>query len=318
MSEAAKVLFLDDDQSILELLRRLFANDGLEVLTSTSGPEAIEVVKCNDISVIVSDNLMPGMKGTEFLRQAKHISPDSVRIMLTGCADMQAAVDAINKGEVYKFVTKPWNHDEFRSIVLHSVDRHKTVQSLRKADEHSLYSLAQTIELKDPYTKGHCDRVAKYALAIAEALDLEEGFRENVKRGSWLHDCGKIGVPEAILNYPGPLKADQMEVVKKHPGWGADVARLANLPETVINVILYHHERYDGKGYPSGLAGDDIPIEARIVNVADIYDALTSERAYRDQLDHRQAMEILASNRGTCSDPQIVDIFVDVVAGIGE
>ncbi len=316
MEKAAKVLFLDDEPGILDALRRLFIDDHVAVLTSTHGSDALDKLEKNDVSVLVSDNLMPGMRGIEFLQRAKHLSPDTVRIMLTGYADMEAAVDAINKGEVYRFITKPWDDDEFRKTVLHSIDRYETVQSLRKADEHSLYSLGQTIELKDPYTKGHCDRVAKYALALAETIGVEKELRENIKRGSWLHDCGKIGVPEAILNLTAPLTAEQMSIVKNHPTWGAEVARLAHLSDTIVNIILYHHERFDGKGYPSGLKGEEIPLEARVVSVADIYDALTSDRAYRARMTRDQAVRIIAGNKGTCSDPRIVDAFINLLGGI--
>ena len=187
------------------------------------------------------------------------------------------------------------------------------MQSLKKGDEYALYSLAQTIELKDAYTKGHCDRVAKYALAIADVLGLEDTLKEHIRQGSWLHDCGKIGVPEAILNYNGPLSSEQMDIIKKHPCWGADVVRLAHLSETVVNIILYHHEHYDGTGYPVGLKGEDIPLEARIVNVADVFDALTSERPYRGRMAREKAIEILIDNKNTCSDPSITDIFIDLL-----
>jgi putative nucleotidyltransferase with HDIG domain len=313
MDEAAKVLFLDDEPGILHALTRLFVDDHVVVLTSTYGPDALEKLGKNDVSVFVSDNLMPGMKGVEVLGLAKDLSPDTVRIMLTGRADVEVALDAINRGEVFRFITKPWDDDEMRETVLHSVDRHSMVRSLKKADEHALYSLAQTIELKDSYTRGHCDRVAQYAVAIAKALGLPDEQSENIRRGSWLHDCGKIGVPEAILNFTGPLTDEQMAVVRNHPRWGAEVARLAHLPDTVINIILYHHERFDGQGYPSGLRGEDIPLEARIVNVADIYDALTSDRAYRARLTQEQAMGVLIGNKGTHSDPRIVDVFIAIL-----
>jgi putative two-component system response regulator len=310
-----KILFLDDDQNVLNALRRLFVRD-FDILMSTSGPDALDLLRKNEVSVIVSDNLMPGMKGIEFLQQAKHIAPDSVRIMLTGYGDMQAAIDAINRGEVYKFIEKPWDNDELRATIVGSVDRYRVVRSLRMADEYSLYSIAQTIELKDHYTRGHCDRVARYAVAMAEAMGIDEMLKENIRRGSWLHDGGKIGVPEAILNYPGPLNEEQMTVVKQHPGWGADVIKLAHLPEPIVNIALYHHEHFDGSGYPFGLRGDVIPIEARIVNVADIFDALTSERPYRQGLSQPQALEILAKNKCSYSDPDIVELFVGVLGRI--
>jgi putative two-component system response regulator len=307
-----RVLFLDDEQNVLNSLRRLFIRD-FDILMSTSGPEALDLLRHNDVSVIVSDNLMPGMKGIEFLQHAKRIAPDSVRIMLTGHGDMQAAVDAINQGEVYKFIAKPWDSNELKATILDSIERYRVIRSLRMADENSLYSIAQTIELKDHYTKGHCDRVARYAVTMAEAMGFDETLKENIRRGSWLHDGGKIGVPEAILNYPGPLSEEQMSVVKQHPGWGADVIRLAHLPEPIVNIALYHHEHFDGSGYPLGLKGDVIPIEARIVNVADIFDALTSDRPYRGGLGQQKALEILASNSCTYSDPDLVELFIDVL-----
>jgi putative two-component system response regulator len=310
VTENAKVLILDDEENVLRSLRRLLVDDGFEVRTCTRGSEAIEALKGGETSVIVSDNLMPGMKGVDFLERAKEISPDSVRIMLTGHTDMQTAMDAINRGAVYKLITKPWDDDTLRRVVRDSVSRYQIISSLKKADEYSLRSLAQTIELKDHYTKGHCDRVAEYALAIAGAMGLEEGVTKDIEHGSWLHDCGKIGVPETILNHHGRLSEKQMALLKKHPCWGADVARLAHLPQGIINVILYHHERYDGLGYPEGLAGEEIPLEARIVNVADIYDALTSKRPYRPPMTHEKAVEILKQNRGASSDPHIVDIFL--------
>jgi putative two-component system response regulator len=203
-----------------------------------------------------------------------------------------------------------------RATVLGSVERYRVVRDLKKADEHSLYSIAQTIELKDHYTKGHCERVARYAVAIADAMGMDEKTREDIKRGSWLHDGGKIGVPEAILNYPGPLSEDQMAVVRQHPEWGADVIRLAHLSEPIVNIALYHHEHFDGSGYPAGLRGEMIPVEARIVNVADIFDALTSERPYRHGLGQQQALEILSSNKQNFSDPSIVELFVDMLKRI--
>lgn len=313
VDETATVLFVDDEQNILNAMKRIFMEDDIEILTSSSGQEALEVLKNNPVTVIVSDNLMPGMNGIEFLTKAKALTPDAVRIMLTGYADIKAAIEAINVGEVYKFINKPWDDDELRSIIFEAINRHKVVQSLKKGDEYALYSLAQTIELKDSYTKGHCERVAKYALAIADVLELDGTLKEHIRQGSWLHDCGKIGVPEAILNYDGKLTPEQFDIIKKHPQWGADVVKLAHLSETVVNIILYHHEHYDGKGYPAGLKGEGIPLEARIVNVADVFDALTSERPYRGRMARGKAIEIMIENKNTCSDPNLTDIFLNLL-----
>lgn len=310
MDPETTILLVDDEENILRSLKRVFIDQNIRILATTNPFDALELLKTNVVSVIVSDNLMPGMNGIDLLQKAKFISPESVRVMMTGYADVRAAIDAINKGEVFKFLTKPWDVEEFRNVVFDSIGRHDMVHSLRQADESKLYSLAQTIELKDPYTRGHCDRVAQYSLAIAEALDLAGDRRTFIKHGSWLHDCGKIGVPEAILNFNGPLSPEQMEVVKNHSRWGAEVARLAQLPKAIVNIILFHHEKYDGTGYPANLKGEEIPLEARIVSVADIYDALTSARPYRGAMDRERAVEILNEGKGTHSDPRMVDIFL--------
>ena len=304
------VLFVDDEANILSSIRRLFADSSVSVITALNAAEALEALASRKVSVIVSDNMMPGMTGVELLQQAKAVSPESVRILITGHADLQSAVDAINKGEVYRFLTKPWDDEEFKSIVFNALDRHKIILSLKRADEATLLSLAQAIELKDPYTRGHCDRVARYAVRIAEALGLTKEEQEYIKYGSWLHDCGKIGVPESILNHNGPLSPEQMEIVRNHSRWGADIVRLAQLPDAVINIILYHHERFDGKGYPSGLKGKGIPIEARIATVADVYDALTSDRPYRSKVPHEKAEEFILSFSGQFFDPEIVETFI--------
>lgn len=307
------ILFVDDEINVLNSMKRLFMDSDVRIMTAMNAFEAMDILKNNNISVIVSDNRMPEMTGIEFLQKAKDISPETVRIIMTAYADLHAAIDAINKGAVYKFITKPWNDNDLKDTVLNAVNHYKVVLSFKRADEPTLLSLAQTIELKDPYTKGHCDRVANYAVKMAEALGLSKEDQKYIKYGGWLHDCGKIGVPESILNHNGPLSPEQMEIVRNHSRWGANVARLAQLPEAVINIVLYHHERYDGKGYPLGLKSADIPIEARIVTVADTYDALTSDRPYRNKISHEKAIEFLISFKGQFFDPEIVDIFIKLL-----
>jgi putative two-component system response regulator len=307
------VLFVDDEKNVLKCLKRLFMDEDMTVFTAESAKEALDIIKTNSISVIVSDNYMPQMKGVEFLQKAKLISPESVKILLTAHADVTTAIDAINNGEVYKFITKPWCDEELRDKVFDAVKRYETAMSLKKADESTLLSLAQTIELKDPYTRGHCDRVAKYALLIAEMTGLSEIQLRHIKYGGWLHDCGKIGIPESILNLNGRLSDEQMDVVKNHCRWGADVAKIARLPEPVVHIILYHHERFDGKGYPTGLTGTDIPLEARIVSISDFFDALSSDRPYRKKLPIKEALKIVMDSIGTFFDPDIAEVFEKVI-----
>jgi response regulator RpfG family c-di-GMP phosphodiesterase len=304
------VLLVDDEANILNALARLFLDRDVRVLRAGNGEEALGIVRREPVAVVVSDNLMPGMRGVELLSRIRDLSPDTVRVLLTGYADLQTAIEAINRGEVFRFHVKPWVDEEIVRTVEEGVRRFQVVRSLRLGDEATLRSIAQTIELKDPYTRGHCDRVAAFALKIAEGLGLPEGTRRAIKHGSWLHDCGKIGVPEAILNCPGKLSAADFEVVKKHPGWGADVGRQANLSGEVINIILYHHERFDGRGYPTGAKGTEIPLEARIVAVADVFDAMSTDRPYAKGYDRAEAMRVMGVLRGAALDPQLVDIFL--------
>ncbi|MBI5213257.1 MAG: HD domain-containing protein [Nitrospirae bacterium] len=311
------VLFVDDEINVLNSLKRLFVESDIRIMTALNAFEAMDILKNNIVSVIVSDNRMSEMTGIEFLQKAREISPESVRIIMTAYADLQTAIDAINKGAIYKFITKPWNDSDLKEIVFSAIDQYKIVSSLKKADEATLLSLAQTIELKDPYTRGHCDRVAQYAVEIAKAIGLPKDRQRHIQYGGWLHDCGKIGVPESVLNRKGPLSEEQMGIVKNHSAWGANVARLAQLPEAVLNIILYHHERYDGTGYPLGLKGADIPLEARIVSVADTYDALTSDRPYRDKFEHDKTIEFLNYSKGRLFDPEIVDVFINLFRGKG-
>ena len=143
-------------------------------------------------------------------------------------------------------------------------------------------------------------------------------MKKNIKYGCWLHDCGKIGVPDGILNKPGILDAEQFEMIKQHSRWGAEVVRTAQLTEPVVNIALYHHERFNGKGYPVGLRGTDIPLEARIVAIADTYDAMTSDRPYRNKLPHEEAIEALRQGKATAFDPELVDLFLNNSANVLE
>jgi putative two-component system response regulator len=305
------VLFVDDEQPIRSSLERMYLErDDLRCLFAASGQEGLEIMEQEDVWVVVSDYLMPSMRGIEFLSKVKARWPNTIRIMMTAYADLFIAVDAINKSEAFRFVTKPWNNQELMETVDEALMRYQLVQSLGCDDETVYLSLAQTVELKDPYTKGHCDRVARYAVLLAKALGLDESRLEEIKHGSWLHDCGKIGVPERVLNFPGKLSEDDMESVMQHPRWGSEVARQAQMSETVVNVILYHHEQFDGAGYPSGLKGTGIPIEARIVAIADVFDALYSDRPYRKAYSLERVIEIMQEMTATHFDPELINTFL--------
>ncbi len=302
------VMFVDDETSVLSSLQRLFADTGYSCLFCSSPEEALKLAQTEKIRVVVSDNQMPGMTGIEFLYRLKTASPDTVRIMMTAYADMGVTISAINRSEAFKFITKPWDNDDLLALVEEGLARYDMLHSMRSRDESHYRSLAQTVELKDPYTRGHCDRVADYAQRLAIAAGVAEPLLTCIRHGSILHDCGKIGVPEEVLNFPGQLSPEKFAVIKQHPDWGTQVAREANLPEAVVNVILYHHEKFDGSGYPTGISGHNIPLEARIASIADVFDALTSDRPYRKANSFAEATEILMGSTGMF-DNELLEIF---------
>ena len=310
MSET--ILFVDDEDYVLNAVARVFIGSAWRILRAASAEEALQIIGKEEIAVLVSDNLMPGIKGVELLSRVKSISPDTVKIMMTGHADIPTAIEAINRGEVFRFVEKPWDNAVLINTVTEGIERYRLLRSLRINDEAVTHSLAQTIELKDPYTRGHCDRVAEYALGLAKTMSLSSEMQRGIVYGSWLHDCGKIGVPEAILNNPSRLTEKEWLTVKQHPAWGAEVARQAELSPIVINIIQFHHERWDGQGYPSGISGREIPLEARIVTIADIFDALTSDRPYRKALTQVESKKIMTGIAGTILDPELTELFLSL------
>lgn len=309
----ATIMFVDDEAGIRNALKRLFVDSPHNVLIAASAAEALELLRANTCAVIVSDNQMPGESGIEFLYKARQLSPDTVRVMMTAYADLGTALNAINHCEAYRFVVKPWDNQELVELVNNCVLRFELVQSLRLKDEAIFRSLSQAIELKDHYTRGHSDRVVEFSIALGKRMGLSPDILIHLEHGAMLHDCGKIGVPEATLNFPGKLDSEQMDVIRKHPDWGGEVARAAGMHQTTVNIILYHHEHYNGHGYPRGLAGDGIPLEARIVAVADVYDALLSDRPYRKALPPEVALSEFLAMSGKVLDPLIVENFLEIM-----
>jgi len=312
-ANAETVLFVDDEPMILRSIERLFLDSPHRILTTDDVDEALEIVGREPVAVVVSDQRMPKMQGIELLEKIKAVSPDTIKILLTGYADLQTAIRAINSGEVYRFIQKPWDDSGLACLVHEALERFAFCRSLVCADETMLLVLAETIELKDPLTQGHCKRVAELALMLAEVVDSTRLNASRIRSGAWLHDCGKIGVPEAILNFPGPLNDADRKIIEHHPQWGAEVVRLADMAPEIINIVLCHHEKYDGTGYPRQLRGDAIPLEARIVAIADTYDALTSDRPYRQKTSHAEALQILVQQRGKAFDPMLTDLFIVIM-----
>lgn len=303
------ILIVDDEPFILSAISRLLADSGYEVLTAGNAEQGLALLRNREVALVISDNCMPGRSGIDFLAQVKLLSPKAERMLMTAFANLDTAIDAINRGEIFRFIVKPWDNDKLLGAIEDSLLRYRLVNTLKVGGEAMFLTMARMIELKDPYTRGHCDRVAGYARAIAEQLNLNHAMLKEIQWGSWLHDCGKIGVPEHVLNYPGKLSATDFDFVRKHPEWGASVVSQAGLSQHVINIVLYHHEHFAGGGYPFGLKGQQIPLEARIVAVADVYDALITDRPYRPAHPVQKVRIIMEEMKHSILDPSLVDLL---------
>jgi putative nucleotidyltransferase with HDIG domain len=305
------VLFVDDEEQVLNSIDGIFSKADVTVIKTASAREALAIVNQQTVAVIVSDSDLPEMTGIELLSKIRDVSPDTLKILMTAPSDLASAVDAINNGELFRFVLKPWDNKFFVKMVQEAVSRYKIIHTIKHGDEAALLSVASEVELKDPFTSGHSERVAHYATMLAEIFALPADIKKAVKHGSYLHDCGKIRVPENILNKNGRLNKDEYEIIKNHPRWGADIAIQAEMQEQIINIVHHHHERFDGSGYPSGMKGDEIPFEAQIVAIADVYDALTSNRCYRTRFSDEKSVELLLLMRGNVFNPDIIDTFIN-------
>jgi cyclic di-GMP phosphodiesterase len=322
-----KILIVDDEPANLRLLERLFRLK-YQVLAAPSGEEALRLLEQHDVALLITDQRMPGMTGIELLKRTADTRPHMVRMILTGYTDVGALVEAINCGQVYRYVTKPWDNDDLRLTVERALQHYETNKArhelegankrlssrLQAMTRGVVRTIADTMEAKDHYTYGHARRVSGYAVAIGRRLRLSVPVLEQLSLASLLHDVGKLGTPEAILLKPTALTDEELAAVRLHAERGARL--LAGVPEMeeVAAAVRHHHEDYDGSGYPEGLAGEQIPLASRIIRVTDAYDAMTSPRPFRSALGHEEAVGVLTERSGTRFDPEIVSAFCELKA----
>lgn len=312
------ILVVDDEKDNVLLLKRTLRRD-YNVLCAESAFEALDVLASTDqeIALIISDQRMPGMSGTEFISRTLETHPNTLRILLTGYSDIDAMIDGINKCELFQYVTKPWEPSDLQIIVNRAVENYQlslTKKSLLKQLRELLYTTIQAIsealDEKDTYTHGHSKRVTLYSLILGRAMNLDTATLEKLQLAGLLHDIGKIGTPERILNKPGGLTHEEFDIIKKHPRKGREILRNIKQLKDITAWLRSHHEKYDGTGYPDALKGEEIPLPARILSVADTYDAMTSDRSYRKGLPHEVALEEIKRCANTQFDPMVVDVFL--------
>src|SRR3954454_13363940 len=335
MSEVERLLVVDDEAPILHALQRTFKAAGYEVCACADPAGAWDRLREKPYQVLSADYMMPGMTGAEFLAQARALQPETIRILLTAAHDFSAAVDAVNNGEIFRILAKPWNRVELLGTVRQAFDtyalREKNRQltaivqsqnaelaSLNKGLErlveqrttNLLDGMVAVLDYRDTETQWHSRRVSRFTRRIAEQLGIRDAHElRTIEMGALLHDIGKIGVRDAVLLKPGPLDQDEWVEMREHPhlGW-ALLQRIEFLRDASV-IVLQHQERYDGRGYPSGLRGEQIVIGARLFAVADTYDAITSDRPYRKAQSHAAAIAEIRRVAGTQLDPGVAAAF---------
>ena len=337
------ILIVDDEEIITySLSMHLSLSTDLNIITSNDPISALKLIEKNDIDLIISDYLMPNMNGIEFLMQVKKYKEDITMILLTGYADKENVIKAVNQVGVYYYIEKPWDNDNLIKVVYNGLEKAALIKQLKKkigeleyskneinklysilqkdykfqveSIENVMVSLAYIIEAKDKYTVGHTQRVSEYAVKLAEKLGLDGERIEKLRMAGLIHDIGKIGVPEIILNKPGKLTECEFELVKNHTVIGGNICKpLVNFSE-LYDMIRHHHEKLNGSGYPDGLKGDEISLEARILSVADVFDALYSDRPYRSKLPLEKVIDILKEEGSKQNlDFELVATFIDMV-----
>src|SRR5246127_367406 len=278
------ILVADDNEANRDLLSTLLSAEGYQVVCVADGQQALARVNSDSIDLALLDVVMPRPTGFE-LCQAMKSRPETRLIpvvLLTSLNSDSHRITGIMCG-ADDFLSKPVNKHELLARV-HSLVRLKRFTDELDNAETVLFSLALSIEAKDPYTEGHCDRLSKYSVAVGEKLGLPEDLRVALRRGGLVHDIGKLAVPESILLKPGPLTPEERKIMEQHTIAGERICAPLRSFRHVLPVIRHHHEKLDGSGYPDGLKGREIPLTARILQTADIYDALTTDRPYRKAL----------------------------------
>ncbi len=314
------ILIVDDEINNLQLLKRTFRGK-YRILTASNGLEGLETLKRNlsDVSLIVSDHKMPIMEGTKFLEEANLIAPDVIKILLTGFSDIEIITDAVNKCNLFQYILKPFNPDELQEAVKNGLDKFDLASSkslilkdLKELFYKTIKSIACALDAKDPYTHGHSMRVTLYSIILAKELGVPESELERIETAGLLHDIGKIAIPQAILCKPGRLTEDEFTIMKSHPANSEKLIASIKKLHDISPGVKHHHERWDGNGYPDKLSGIGIPFSARVIAIADTYDAMTSTRSYRKALDHDIAINEIEKCAGSQFDPELAKKFVEI------
>ena len=326
-SNGYRIICVDDEAGILDALSVYFKRAGYDLVGVTNPLEAIEMVKKEHFDLMLLDFIMTPIHGDQVVEEIRKFNKELYILLLTGHKDMAPPLETIKRLDIQGYCEKSDKYDQLSLLVESGIkavqqmnlikeinnELKETNEKLEKAYMETIETLRFTVEAKDTYTRGHSDRVSEYSVLLGKYLNLSEEYLHLLKIGGLFHDIGKIGVPDSILLKTEKLTDDEYSEIKNHPTIGAHILSNATIFEKPIPIVKHHHERYDGHGYPSKLAGENIPYLARIAAVADSFDAMTSRRTYRDSLPIDVVKEEIEKNKGTQFDPNIADVFLDIL-----
>ncbi len=338
----ATVMVVDDEDRIRRILAIQLQKAGYNVISIGEGQEAMALLNKVDIDVVISDIRMPGITGDQILRYIKTNSPAIPVVMLTGVVDVETAVGIMRSG-AYDYLVKPVKKDEllitihralqYRNVVLRNIQlqeeniryqkgleqkvRERTrelaraLAHLREVHMDTVKILASAIEEKDPYMRGHSNRVRIISSEMARKLGYKEMEIERIEYGALLHDIGKIAIDQRILDKPGPLTDEEFKIIQDHPIIGERIISKVTFFADIAPMVRWHHERWDGLGYPDGIKGENIPLPVRILNIVDSFDAMSSDRPYRKAMPLERVIDIISEERGKQFAPEMVDLFLN-------
>ena len=311
------ILLVDDEEDNLALLyRTLRGSYNLE--RTTSPLKALEILDEKDFELVISDHKMPEMDGVEFLKRVQISHPSTMRILLTAYSDANILIDAINYAKIYRYVKKPFNPDELQLIVSAALeyyqlkhDNDKLIADLKELFSGTIKAIMEALDAKDSYTSGRSKRITYYSIIIAKQLGLSQIEIGKIELAGMLHDIGMIGVSDEILSKIEALTQEEYDEIKKHITYSVKILEDIKQLKDVVEIIKYHHEKYDGTGYPYGIKGEDIPIGSRIIALTDTFDSIISNRIYRNQIELSEAKQKIIEGAGTQFDPIVVKAFED-------
>jgi len=327
--EQPVILIVDDEEIVRRVLSEKMGAAGYRWVQASTADEALSMIKSTAVQLAILDIKMPGRSGLELLLEIKAGYPDIAVIMATAVIDINIAIECLRQG-AYDYITKPFNLDEVVLSIERALERRKLEQENRDYQQHleqkvaeqarkiraaflnSITALVYALEAKDKYSSGHSQRVAEISVAIAAELGLSKPEIEQIRLAGLIHDIGKIGVREAVLNKRGKVSNKEYQHILSHSNIGEHILTPIVEDEVILKAVRHHHERYDGGGYPDGLAGEQIPLAARILAVADTYDAIISGRPYRAAQSIQAACDEIERNRASQFDSKVVDAFLHI------